>query len=249
MSGDIAIDTSKSSFERRTPERGREDEGSPETRTSVAEGAQPSADFPEDNASPTRSEDVGGRRAVTSEPFDEKRVKLGDYVQRSKEVAAAKGGSPERTTWEKVGTLLSIVLVLSLCGAVVLFLRRLQPTARDREGNRVLEVLGRVPVSSKQQVSLVRVGSRVLCVGISPDGIRCLSEITDPVEVARLLPGDFERALDVESRALGENEVESGLSESEIDRRTAPFRNELSRLRQVVSGWRDGTRRASGGAS
>lgn len=53
--------------------------------------------------------------------------------------------------------------------------------------SRAVEVLGRTAVAPKNHVLLLRVGGRVLVVGDSGAGLRTLSEIEDPDEVASLL--------------------------------------------------------------
>jgi hypothetical protein len=50
-----------------------------------------------------------------------------------------------------------------------------------------MELLGRRMIEQKVAVHLIRCGGKVLVVGISPEGARTLSEITDPVEVQRLV--------------------------------------------------------------
>jgi flagellar biogenesis protein FliO len=50
-----------------------------------------------------------------------------------------------------------------------------------------MELLGRRPIEHKVAIHLVRCGSRVLVVSVSPEGARTLSEITDPAEVQRLV--------------------------------------------------------------
>jgi flagellar biogenesis protein FliO len=52
-----------------------------------------------------------------------------------------------------------------------------------------LEVLGRASLSPRQAVTLVRVGDRVLILGTGPQGAPThLGEVTDPAELARILP-------------------------------------------------------------
>ena len=46
-----------------------------------------------------------------------------------------------------------------------------------------IEVLGRRPLEPRVSLQIVRCGTRVLILGLGPDGARTLSEITDPVEV------------------------------------------------------------------
>ncbi len=214
------------------------------TQTPVAQGLGEKA------AKPAASPNIPSKKRPL---LDESKLTLKDYAASRNKTSEASGDVvPTQSTWDKVGALGAVVLVLLLCGAVILVFRRMQPTVRDREGHRVLEVLGRVPVSSKQQISMVRVGSRVIAVGISPDRMTCLSEITDANEVMRLLPAsEFNATLNVESGELEIGELEpSPVLESRPADRIEPFRDELSRLRGMVAHWRhkSGRRAADGGA-
>ena len=51
----------------------------------------------------------------------------------------------------------------------------------------VFEILGRASITPRFSVQLIRCGDRLLLVGITPDAINTLSEITDPEEVTRLV--------------------------------------------------------------
>ncbi len=58
-----------------------------------------------------------------------------------------------------------------------------------------LRVVGQARLSPKQSVYLVRVGDRVLILGTGPQGAPTpLGEVTDPAELARLIPGRTIRA-------------------------------------------------------
>jgi flagellar biogenesis protein FliO len=62
-----------------------------------------------------------------------------------------------------------------------------KPTAISRDA---IEVCGKVPFDAKRTLHLVRVGSRLLVLLESPQGMQRLAEITDPEEVQQLLsPG------------------------------------------------------------
>ncbi len=49
--------------------------------------------------------------------------------------------------------------------------------------NEVLNLLGRKQLTPTQQIFLVRLGPKVVMIGVGTEGLRALSEITDPVEV------------------------------------------------------------------
>lgn len=53
--------------------------------------------------------------------------------------------------------------------------------------NEALEVLGRAPLAGRQQVHLVRLGSKLVLVSVSQAGVEPLSEVTEPDEVQRLV--------------------------------------------------------------
>lgn len=49
-----------------------------------------------------------------------------------------------------------------------------------------VEVLGRLPLGPKQSAQLIRIGSRLLLVASSPQGLSTLAEVSDAQEVQRL---------------------------------------------------------------
>ncbi len=46
-----------------------------------------------------------------------------------------------------------------------------------------LELLGKRTLEPRASIHLVRCGPKILVLGVGPDGIRTLSEITDPIEI------------------------------------------------------------------
>jgi len=51
----------------------------------------------------------------------------------------------------------------------------------------VVSVLGRVPLAARQFAQLLRVGNKLVLVSLTPAGAETLTEVTDPVEVDRLV--------------------------------------------------------------
>jgi len=80
----------------------------------------------------------------------------------------------------------SLGLVLGLFLLVAWMMRRTIPAANVVLPGEVLEVLGRAPLAGKQQAYLVRLGSKLVLVSVTPAGMEALSEVTDPEEVHRL---------------------------------------------------------------
>lgn len=80
----------------------------------------------------------------------------------------------------------SLAVVLGMFFVLAWFLRRTMPQAMTRLPGEVVEQLGRTPLGGKQNMHLVRVGSKLLLVVVTPFGAETLTEITDVDEVDRL---------------------------------------------------------------
>jgi flagellar biogenesis protein FliO len=91
------------------------------------------------------------------------------------------------TSLYTMGTGLAIVV-----GAFLLFAWVLRRGGRGRVGRGMLpadavSVLGRVSLTPKQIAQLLRVGNKLVLVALTPGGAETLTEVTDPVEVDRLV--------------------------------------------------------------
>lgn len=88
------------------------------------------------------------------------------------------------TPWYRTG-LGALGIVLSLIVLAVWALRRWVPAARVAD-NGVLSVVGRIGLSPKHSLALVKMGRRFVLVGVSGDRLSGLCEVADPEEVAEL---------------------------------------------------------------
>ncbi len=80
--------------------------------------------------------------------------------------------------------------VLAVCGlfcAALYLVKKYLPGHRQLFNHPAVEVLGRTHLDQKRSVTLIRVGKRVLVVGVSPDEMRALSEITDEEEITEIM--------------------------------------------------------------
>ncbi len=82
--------------------------------------------------------------------------------------------------WKSLGALLFVV-VLIVVGAKLL--GKHAPRLNGGIPTETLEVLGKRNIDQRQTIHLVRLGSRILVLGGSQQGLHTLAEITDPVEV------------------------------------------------------------------
>jgi len=96
----------------------------------------------------------------------------------SRKTVSSNGGM-----WTTVIALVAIVGSLSLIGYC---LKPYVGTARGLPIDAV-EILGRRSIDQKVAIHLVRCGNRVLVLGVSAEGARTLSEITEPAEVQQLI--------------------------------------------------------------
>ncbi|MDR3077847.1 MAG: flagellar biosynthetic protein FliO [Planctomycetota bacterium] len=80
-----------------------------------------------------------------------------------------------------------IAAVCAVFVGVLYLAKRYLPGHRQLFSHPAVEILGRTHLDQKRYISLLRVGKRVLVIGVSPDEIGTLSEITDEAEVTGIL--------------------------------------------------------------
>jgi len=99
-------------------------------------------------------------------------------------------GGRQRTSlpWYRNG-LVSLAVVLGVIVAVAALARRLIPSVRA-SSSALIEVVGRSHLAPKQSLALVRVGRRLLVVGLTAERVSTLCQIDEPGEVAELLAGE-----------------------------------------------------------
>jgi flagellar protein FliO/FliZ len=139
----------------------------PQTEPSIVPDAQVGSPLtPADSANPHRSL-LRGLRKRSSSDFG-----IGSNEARS-------------TPWYRTG-LGALAVVLGLIATLYVFARRWLPSARIGGDDGVMRVVGRTALSPRQSLALVRVGRRFVVVGVSPDRVDAVCDITDSDEVADL---------------------------------------------------------------
>lgn len=81
----------------------------------------------------------------------------------------------------------SLAIVVGLFLMLAWFAKRNMPAGQRPLDSDVVQVLGRAPLSGKQMMHLVRLGPKLLLVSVSTSGAETLAEVSDPVEVERLM--------------------------------------------------------------
>ena len=83
--------------------------------------------------------------------------------------------------------MMPLLAVLGLIVAAVLVVKRFLPARASPTAFGAVEVVARTPVSPKQNLMLVKLGQRLILVGVSPERMEALATVEDPHEVALLL--------------------------------------------------------------
>lgn len=85
--------------------------------------------------------------------------------------------------WTTIGALCLVIAVVVLAAR---FLKRYAPAAQKTLPAGALQILGKRNIDPRNVVYLLQCGGRILVVGVSPQGLSTLAEITDPAEVEHL---------------------------------------------------------------
>ena len=134
---------------------------------------------------------------VASPPTAERR--LAPPTSRNNETSATGERSPAaamRSVSFGIPTQAIYTVITGLAiviGAFLIFawaLRRSGKNSNHRRGalpSEVVSVLGRAPLAARQFAELLRVGNKLVLVAMTPTGPTTITEVTDPVEVDRLV--------------------------------------------------------------
>ena len=109
----------------------------------------------------------------------------------------------------------ALVLVVGLLLAARWWLRRKQLAMTPGVGSIALGVLARATLAPRQELCLVRLGNRLVLIGVSGSTISRLSEITDADEVERLMDSAQSKPASTLSRLAGAKFTIGGMGKSE----------------------------------
>lgn len=123
---------------------------------------------------------ISGSASPESEP---KRTPLSPPSSSSSEVKTQSGSTLQMLL--SVGSSLMMVLGLFL-GSVWLYRKSMGSSRATGLPKNVVQILGRTPVATRQQLVLLRFGPKLVLVSMVQGETRTISEITDPHEVDRL---------------------------------------------------------------
>ncbi len=151
---------------------------------------------------------------------------------------------PEATSWFSVQDLLPLAIVLLLILSLAWIIKRYKPAQAILGGGGVLEIVARLPISTKQTLLLVKIGRQLVLLGQSQDNISMLGSVSDPHEVSMIVgevisrsPGslsqEFKETFESEAYLYGRGDEDDPAEEAR-----SHVQGLLSRVRQLT-GMRD----------
>jgi flagellar biosynthetic protein FliO len=152
-------------------------------------------------------------------------------------------GTPRSGERSHPPSIYSIVLYVFLFSAgfilVIWLMKRFLPGHRQLFAHPALEILGRTNIDPRRYVSLLRVGKRLLILGVTPDNINPLGEITDGNEVVEIM--EQARPATPAGRSVFQSlfqrhilATEEERVAGELERGTNSLASDLSNLRQRI---------------
>jgi flagellar biogenesis protein FliO len=137
-------------------------------------------------APPRIIDEVDGVRAANFDDVEIQEMPRTISPRSTPTDAARKTNSPARkpagpaSLW---GTVIGLGVVFAMFLGARVWLTRHGPVGIRGLPVEALELLGKRTIEPRVSIHIVRCGPKVLVLGVSPDGVRTLTEITDPVEI------------------------------------------------------------------
>ncbi len=158
---------------------------------------------------------------------------------RRRRAEGDRAGAPSMWT-----ALFAVLVISGIFGAILFMVKKYLPGHRQLFNHPAMEVLGRTYLDQRRFVSLLRVGKRIVVVGVSPDEMRPLSEITDETEISDILElarpkteaglTVFQRLFQktVQREEAAENRVLADVKAAEIDAQMSTLRERMKQIRE-----------------
>jgi len=161
------------------------DEG-PSVQPDPPEAAGGAQANPSNTESSNLSDAEAGRLPTSNDSGNSHQTLLRGQRKRSPSDIGFDANDARSAPWYRTG-LGALAVVLALIGVVFVLARRWLPSARIGSDHGIMRVAGRLAISPRQSLVLVRVGKRFVLVGVSPERVNAVCEIADAEEVAELV--------------------------------------------------------------
>jgi flagellar biogenesis protein FliO len=140
-------------------------------------GVQPASFNSESPSSTSKTANAGSNRTSTRAPLE---------LKPSTKEKTRNLDKPTSTWSAALSMFFSLAVVLSFFLLVAWLVKKSQPTSFLKLPSDVVQVMGRTPMAPRQQMYVVRFGSKLLLISHQPGQTQTLGEITDIDEVQRL---------------------------------------------------------------
>ncbi|MBI5359829.1 MAG: FliO/MopB family protein [Planctomycetes bacterium] len=139
--------------------------------------------------------------------------------------------------------LLYTALVIGMIFLAFYGIKRFLPGSKRLFASDAIQIIARRPVDSVNSINLVLIGNRILIVGVTKTGLKTLSEITDPHQVALLKiqcgaskpdssQADFNKALNEAANDLESYDKDAARSES-----YKKLQGQLDEIKETMKKW------------
>ncbi len=129
----------------------------------------------------------GEQKAVEPAAGEESAVISRPPVQDSRRVERAAPSNSPTDAQGMLQMLWPLFIVLLVVGGLAYAARRWMPKSLRTSSGGPLQIIARQSISAKQSLCLVRLGRRLVLMGVTSDRISTLSEINDPEESAAIV--------------------------------------------------------------
>lgn len=161
--------------------------------TAAASGTAQNAPVSPEDGVPSAVSDTAALDAAWTAVEFKAAAEPGRTIKRRNSAAKPAAGTANKATPASAGSWVRSVGSLAAVVGVILFLAwgakslsRGGPLAGRAKRTGVIEIISRTSLSPRQSLCLVRVGQRMVLVGVTPDALRTLDVIHDPNSVAAL---------------------------------------------------------------
>jgi flagellar biogenesis protein FliO len=167
----------------------------PRPLTRANQGASLTVEQPRSRMPPVRlaqhnqpydSEPLHRESTLETAPVDDPLAKPLRLARPQSSSSAPSDSEPIDPTSSLITVGTSLAVVLGLFFVMTYFIRRNLPRGVQAPPGEVLEVLGRAPLPGKQQLQVVRFGSKLVLLSVTPEGVEAVAEITQPDEVQQI---------------------------------------------------------------
>ena len=136
-----------------------------------------------------------------------------------------------------------LVYVFAICSvfvAILWLVKRYVPGHRQLFSHPAMEILGRSHLDQKRYIALLRVGRRIIVLGVAPDEIAPLAEIADEAEITEIMEvarPRSESGLNIFQRLFQKHVIEAERAETRaaISERSRALLGDIRSLRGKVA--------------